>query len=287
LPDLTRLVNAHIEAIPPCWTLSEAQVAYAIDHAVSLWDVHFADERKPSTKYATWSVIDGGHVIAALQTASMYKDLDPPVMHIVWVAADPARPDALDALLAHSYMRAASAGGSLIHVDLRCPFGVGWFGIPTTWTHIGDALLRNDFHPHEKWVLMSGRADSGVSFPQPEIFHFDLLWQINERALEWNLEANSDFELVGDCFAWGIPPHLADARGFDEWITIEWLDVDDTLQGRGIGRYLLAEQMRFQARRGIKHVIAWTEVDNIAPQRVNLACGMTHGPECWTWESRF
>jgi hypothetical protein len=235
LPELGRLVIAHIEAIPPFWTLSEAQIAYAIDNAVSLWNVHFADEPKPSTKYATWCVIDGEHVVAALQTANFYKYPAPPVTHILWIAAKPARPDALDALLAHVYMRAASAGGSEIHVNLRCPFGVGWFGIPTIWTHIGDALLRNGFEPREKWVLMSGAIDTGVAFPQPDIFHFVLRWQINESALEWDLEADSDGELIGDCSAWGIPLHFADSRGFDEWNTIEWLDVDDTLQGRGLG----------------------------------------------------
>ena len=165
LPNLIRLINAHIELVPPNWTLSEAQIAFAVDHAVSLWDIHFSDEPKPSTKFATWCVIDGEHVIAALQTASFYKYLDPPITHIFWIAADPARPDALDALLAHTYMRAASAGGSVLHVDLRCPFGVGWFRIPTIWTHIGDALHRNGFEPREKWILMTGALIAGYRFP--------------------------------------------------------------------------------------------------------------------------
>jgi len=56
------------------------------------------------------------------------------------------------------------------------------------------------------------------------------------------------------------------------WITFEWLGVESPYQRQGIGRWLLSEQLRRQAQRGIANAILWTEPDNRAMRRIG---------ECW------
>lgn len=108
-----------------------------------------------------------------------------------------------------------------------------------------------------------------------------VVWQVDEAALEWELRLCADDQLIGECHAWGIPRHLADCDGYADWITVEWLGVELPYRGRGIGRWLLHEQLRRQAQRGITHAILWTGTDNAAVRRADEALGFQEGPECW------
>ncbi len=87
--------------------------------------------------------------------------------------------------------------------------------------------------------------------------------------------------LVGECQAWGVPPHFAGCPGVAEWMTIEWLGVEEPYRRKGFGRWLLHEQIRRQAQRGIRRCICWTGVDNWAARNLTESLGFRVGPECW------
>jgi GNAT superfamily N-acetyltransferase len=102
-----------------------------------------------------------------------------------------------------------------------------------------------------------------------------------EAALEWDVRAFAGGDLAGECQAWGIPPHLQVCPRAAAWITIEWIGVEGPYQRKGLGRWLLREQLRHQAARGVRHVILWTECEDAAARRFYEALGFTYGPECW------
>jgi ribosomal protein S18 acetylase RimI-like enzyme len=109
----------------------------------------------------------------------------------------------------------------------------------------------------------------------------ELRWHIDESAVEWILRAYAGQHVVGECQAWGVPAHLASLAGFREWTTIEWLGVEAPYRGQGLGRYLLQEQLRYQAARGIRHVLLWTEPDGaeaLAARRLYESLGFVYGP---------
>jgi len=86
-------------------------------------------------------------------------------------------------------------------------------------------------------------------------------WNMNKPALEWNLSAYYGDVLAGECQVWGIPPHLEDWLEAPLWATIEYIEVAEAYRQQGLGRRLIAEQMRFHARRGVQHFLAWTQVE--------------------------
>ena len=65
---------------------------------------------------------------------------------------------------------------------------------------------------------------------------------------------------------------------------MEWLGVEPEYQRKGIGSWLIAEQFRRQAQRGVKQVILWTETDNRAFRSLGDALGFQSGPECWDFQ---
>jgi GNAT superfamily N-acetyltransferase len=102
---------------------------------------------------------------------------------------------------------------------------------------------------------------------------------MNKPSLEWDLTAYRGDVLLGECEVWGIPPHLEEREDLANCATVEWLSVEQRYQRQGLGKRLMAEQMRFHERRGIQRFIAWTEADNLAARKLNESMGFVYGPE--------
>jgi GNAT superfamily N-acetyltransferase len=288
LPELTIIVNSQIAAIQPCWMLTPAQIQWVIENGYQSWGNHYHNETDaPHGRALTLCALeDEKHDIAVVAAAQcLYpdrNDTDWPICSLSWVVALPGYDEALDKLL-NAIMQVAWQCGCEQIVTSRFGFSVGWMGIPTAWPHLIAGLDRAGYDVWDKWLLMVGDKDSSFISEASDLRErFRLDWQINEAADEWNLNAfNSDNSFVGECQAWGIPPQFRGCAGFDEWITVEYLGVEWAYQRQGIGRALLAEQMRYQSRRGIKHVLVWTETDNAAARRVNEILGFRYDSECW------
>jgi GNAT superfamily N-acetyltransferase len=62
-----------------------------------------------------------------------------------------------------------------------------------------------------------------------------------------------------------------------------WLGIEPLYQRHGLGRWLLNEQLRRQAQRGVRNAILWTESDNRAMRQLAESSGFRAGPECWVF----
>lgn len=188
---------------------------------------------------------------------------------------------ALDKLLAEFARQSAAHRSSQIEICPRNGLGVGWFCIPDVWLHLNLALQRFGCISQDKWVIMY--AVSRVQ-ALPELPEFTFQWNIKELQLEWELTAHANETLVGDCFAWGIPAHFRGCHDYDAWITFEWVGVEEPYRRRGLARRLMAEQMQFHARHGVRNFMLWVEVENVAARTLYESLGFRNGPVCATYE---
>jgi GNAT superfamily N-acetyltransferase len=285
LPDLTRLVNAQLAAVPPGWSLTETQAAQTLAQASDLWGVHFP-EQKAVFELETLCVLDRGRLTAAAQwgfpIVPETRGIDNASV-LFWIAAEPTSAESLPLLLETLAAHSRAAGSPRI-TTTRFSFGVGWLGIPALWTHVTEGLQAAGFAVTRRWVILACPA-SLPEVPAPEsIRSMNISWQVDENASEWDFRLHADGELVGECSAWGIPQHFSGSEGYANWITVEWLGVEPAYQRKGIGRWLVAEQLRRQAGRGISKAILWTETNNQALAGLGESLGFQTGPECWEFE---
>ncbi len=285
LSQLTQLVNQHIHTVPPGWTLSDLQVASILSDTERFWALHYPEGEPSPTHIAC--VLDAGHLAAAAQWDEWTPPDDTPgkIATLIWIAADPEKPEVLDTLLNAIISKARQLHCCQI-ITSRFGFGVGWMSIPTHWQHLIKGMKRAGFQVFDQWVIMTASIETSLSEPSRKAPQATLKWSIRENSLEWDLEAYVDEARAGECQAWGIPTYFGGCQGFEEWVTVEWLGVEEPHQCQGIGRLLMQEQMRFHARRGVKNVIVWTETDNWEARKFNEALGFESGPECWTFSKQ-
>lgn len=262
--------------------LNEAQVASVLTDAEPFWVLHYPEE-EPSPNQIT-CVLEGSHLAAACQWNcwSPPNDAELNIATLIWITSDSRNTEAVDTLLGAIIHEASELNCSRIMTS-RFGFGVGWLGIASQWTHLVEGFLRAGFAVSDKWVVMTTSTNQHLHQPRPSGNSIALKWDVNESSLEWNIEAYIEGALVGECQAWGIPTYFRGCKDFPEWITVEWLGVEEPYQRQGIGRLLLHEQMRFHAQRGVKNIIVWTETNNIEAQKFNEALGFRYGPECWSF----
>jgi GNAT superfamily N-acetyltransferase len=285
LPDLTALINSRIAQIPPGWTLSQAQVAATLASVSELWHVHYPEENTWSES-ETVCVFDQEHLAAAAQWGCPIEGgrlgpVDQSTTGVLfWIIAEPDADTALRSLLEALAVRYLNAGCDRI-ATTRFAFGVGWLGIAVTWSRLIQGLQMAGFTVDKRWMVLTGAVDTPGVAPLscPSLTHVE--WQIDTTALEWELKLRAGSELIGECYAWSIPRHLAECAGSANWVTIEWLGVEPLHRRRGIGRWLLSEQLRRQAERGVTHAILWTELENRAARRLSESLGFQSSFECW------
>jgi GNAT superfamily N-acetyltransferase len=276
LPDLTRLVNEQIVSIPPCWSMSETQVALTIAQAGSLWGMHFPEDRDTYDS-PTVCVLERREIVAAAQWLLPSQNRN--ACSICWIVGRPDYPIAVRTLL-HLIENQATGGGYGKIEFARFSFGVGWFGIPVQWTHIIAGMRDASYEHTEKWIIMHGSTDAHNTLsPSPADDIKKLYWDMDKPALEWTLTAYDGEASIGECQVWGVPDQFEGCDGFEEWATVEWIEVNQAHQRRGLAKRLMAEQMRFHSRRGVKQFIAWSKQDNEAAHHLNQSMGFEDGPE--------
>ncbi len=282
LPQLTQLVNDHMRLVPPGWTLTQEQVAYVVSKPNAAWTVHYPEDGDVFSSH-TRCMIDDGRIVAAANWFFPQPVENQALSGVLsWLFSAPDQPGVLDALLGAFIGQSIARGCSSVYFCPRFGFGVGWFGIPDVWPHIIRDVQKFGFEVDGKWVIMTGQVN--LENDDLPLSDFSFVWQIDEARLQWELEARSGEAVAGECQAWGVPAHFRGCSGFDEWITVEWLSVEEPYRRKHLGSRLMQEQMRFQARRGIKNMIVWTETSNIAARKLNESLGFTYGPECWIFE---
>ena len=301
LPDLTRLVNSHISSVPPGWLLSDAQVARILGNA-SAWSAHYPEDKRTFLSPIVCA-LDSGRLVAAAKWnwpnpedpewrwGEDYLHIGWPseqrdVASLAWILAVPDSVDAAQLLLRFAIEQCEALGCHRATVSERFEFGVGWFGIPANWTHVIAALQRTDFAAKDRWVTMVGSTTPSQEIAVSSGEGVTFRWRVGESGLEWLLEACVAEAVIGECEAWGIPTHFEGCSGFERWITIEWIGVEEASHRRGVGCALLQEQMRFHHNRGVRELIAWTEPDNVPAVGLGESLGFRYGAECWTFSRR-
>ncbi|MFN8452765.1 MAG: hypothetical protein U0521_30190, partial [Anaerolineae bacterium] len=212
LPSLTRLINEQIAPLPPGFVLREGQVADTIARGGSLWDIHFHREHRERELYTpeVLCVLERREVVAAAQWIFFVKE---GAVSIQWLVAQPGRQVPVRTLL-HLIDKWGEIRGANAIRFTRFAFGVGWFGLPATWTHIVTPMLESGYRQTEKWVLMHGDTAAYGGATPPDV-RLEYHWNMNKPALEWELSAYLGERLVGESQVWGVPPHLEDCPPAD------------------------------------------------------------------------
>ncbi|MFZ6027233.1 MAG: GNAT family N-acetyltransferase [Chloroflexota bacterium] len=271
LSPLTALVNGHIAAVPPCWALCESQVAAALA-APEPWARHYPENAGP-VESETLCVAEDDLLAAAQLTFADGAAV------IGWIVAYPGARPALRRLLDEIRERARRHGCHTLTLA-RYAFGVGWLGIPLAWPHLTGGLQEAGFVPSKQWVLMAGPTDVPPVVQPPEPAGLRLAWRHDPVASEWQVEACVHAARVADCDAWAIPPYFEGCPGFRQWVTVEWVGVEQPYHRRGIGCWMLGEHLRYLSRQGFRQAILWTETTNLPMQGLAEKAGFKRGPVC-------
>jgi GNAT superfamily N-acetyltransferase len=243
-------------------------------------------------------VVADDAVLAAAQWMRLHSQ-DPyvgePFRHdllVQWIVAEPDCPGALEALLSDLEKVALDQACVSIRVDARFSFGLGWLGLSGGWDHLIDGLWRSDYEIQDRWsilvVMPTPGLPSAALLPQEagsagELADTNLIWRIDERAGEWTCVVRKGEIELGECQAWAVPRHLQPCAATEDWITIEWIDVDDDYRRQGLGRYLMATQLAFQAERGKRCVFLWCDAEDRQARAFHRALGFSDAFEsvCW------
>lgn len=285
LSNLTRLANSHLSAVSPGWQLAPQQVEAVLSGAHGFWRLRYPDREQAGQE--TLCVTELVRLAAAARLVYTHPspgtNSESPRLeaHLSWLFADPEDDAALGLLIDELVARAVRRGCSRVWASTRCDFGIGWFNLPDTWPHLIRGLQRAGFETVDRWVMLTSDIGPPEPAEDPPIRRRELHWEVSESSLEWRLEARRDGEVIGECEAWGIPPYLKGCPGYSEWVTLEWLNVAESYRRRGIGRFLLQEQLRAQAERGVKHAMLWAESGNLAARRFCDAAGFSPRTESW------
>jgi ribosomal protein S18 acetylase RimI-like enzyme len=306
LGEFTDLVNLHLASIPSGLPLSEAQVASALLER-PFWDRHYEDEHDGRTyEERVVCVLDGDRLVAAADErwiqrfSTLAAGLDPgwvkfeDVVTVQWMVAAPDHPAAGRQLVDYLVEQAGISQRG-VRISGRFLFGIGWVGMAETWPHLIQPLLDAGFVEYQRWAMFHLDTDASIRAVPPEGFTFR--WDVDESKHEWELLAFIAREdeggdgvggeggagqpgLAGECQVWDVPDG-ARSDGRHPWTTIEWLGVEAPQRRRGLGQYLVQEQCRFQAGRGVRHVLLWTEPndpDSAAALRLYARLGFQAGP---------
>jgi len=290
LSKLTELINSYIYSIPPKWGLSESQVASILE-AKTLWSLHYPNDLTNFIPQTICAFREDQLVAASqwgyqgLTNCRKTSQNSVKEAYLLWFLCALNCEKDLKNLLKNILEKSKLMGFSKISIFPRFPFGIGWFGVPVIWEHLINILQEEGFEVEEKWVIMiRNKAFNRYPYFQvPE--KLNIQWNIDEKCLEWNLRLYLNESIVGECDAWGIPPYFKDCCNSQEWITIEYIGVEELYRRRGIGKFLMQEQMFFQSQRNISKFMLWTEVKNFAGRQLFKSLNFEYGPECWTFKS--
>ena len=303
--DLTRLVNLHLAQVPSGLALSERQVAAALAEE-PFWDRHYDDERDGRVpREEIVCVVEGGRLVGAAEErwyergAAIAAGLGPEwaateeFVLVQWLVAVPDDPETARYLV-QGLVKRADATRRGVRIAGRFRFGIGWGGVADAWPHLTAALSASGFSVNQRWTMFHMATDEGLHPPPPAGFTFR--WHIDELRLEWELLAFAagvdgvvEEVVAGECQVWDVP-HGARSAGRHLWTTVEWLGVEQPHRRRGLGTYLLLEQRRVQATRGVGHLLLWAEPDDpdsAAAIRLYDRLGFQRGPTLLKLERPF
>lgn len=278
LATLVGLANEHLALVPPTEArMSEEALLTVLTCYESLWLHHYPEDAEIAHHCRTLVATEGGRPAGLVMVRSEPEDLSG---HLPLFLAAPGHDGIAEALLSAVEDMLRSEGCVTVDTEGRCPIGLGWFGLSTTWQHLISALQRAGYEPYDRWVIMTGRTDAiPIEPPHPKGTLPHIIFTGHPDRREWLLDLYEDEDIVAECHAWGVPPHLDSCPGFGEWITIEWIGVEEPHRRRGLAFWLMMKQMHHHLRAGRTRVMLWTGPDNLPARHLYYRLGFDDGPE--------
>ena len=261
LPQLLELVNVHLAAVVPGWTISSEFLAETLErnHAEYVTDPWVVER-------ATLCAVEGQRVIAA---AHMLRYGTAPEVNVSykntgeidWFLALPERDDAASALLSATRDHLAAWnvkqqygwGGGI-------PGGPPLLGVPDAWPHVAAALDAADLRPYprpHREALCGGRLD-GVPVPgEPPVANLTLRRTAGSDGTRF--AAVLDDEELGYCEVRQDLTHGGALPALRGWADLREIRVREGWRNRGIGGWLL------------RHAIYWLRISGCDRILVNVA----------------
>lgn len=284
LASLTQLVNAHTAFVPPHHHFSESAVDLVAVSAHSLWEPHYEDEPDDPAETRTFCFAFNGGILAAGGLVMPEERQQPSV--ITWLVADPDHAeDTLPPLLDAMIGEARAAGFASIQ-DGRCAFGAGWFGIWEGWSHIISGIQAAGFTLNQRHHVLVSPQNVNLLIRRPSLPKYATGWHMNKLAGEWSLRAFSGETQIAEALVWALNPAFEMADVQPTWATLEWVEVVQDFRRSGIARFLVSEQMLFQARRGITRLVTVVEAGNHSALRLAESLSFESTGTCVTFSHR-
>lgn len=239
LPGLRTLINLHLSAVVPSWSLPDEAVAVHIDHnyreyVTDPWVI----ERTTLLATEGWRVLAAVHLLR-------YGDNEEVGEHfrgageVGWLLFVPERSDAAAAVLSEARERLSSwnisrelVGGGVLPVPTLA-------GVPDCWPHVASALEAAGYRAStEHREAIYGGALSGVPGPSdPPLPELEIRRSTGEFGVRFSAVAESEeigrLECSVDLTEGGTLP------AFGGWAELEELWVREDSRNRGVGAWLV------------------------------------------------
>jgi len=257
MPGLQALVNRHLEAVVPGWSLS----AGALSRHLARDETEVVTDRWVVGR-ETWSAVEGDRLLGVAhllrygdgpEVGGQFRDLG----EIGWALASPGDSPALDALLGAARERFAAWG-----VRQESGWGAGlpagpFGGVPESWPHVAAALAGAGYRPAaEGREALYGGTLAGIAPPGPPPVEGVALrrtvgaWGTRFAAVHDGREIGHAEGLGDLSYGGALPAPVGWAELQELWVEEAWRD-------RGVGGWL------------VRHLVAWLRLGGA--ERIVLA----------------
>ncbi len=148
------------------------------------------------------------------------------------------------------------------HAAYRYPFHhFGWAHLSESIGHVRALLGQNSYQIYNGEMYMIWQDYQPPAATRPDLeFELEFNWQQAPIGERLNLRAMQGGKQIGICnMDHGLASPAPDASN---WAYCDWLCVNDEMQGRRLGVFLLATALAEMRKRGCKHAAISTNVTN-------------------------
>ena len=234
--------------------------------------VWYPEETDDVFRTPCWVARSGGKVAAALQ---LHLTVEEPDAYLYWLVGGSGSEREVRALVSHVLQYLEAEGRSVLRSH-RNPFAPGWQGVADSWQHLLAPLREAPGElATDDWILYS--CSSGDFRPcdvSPDYLR-DVEPNPAQRQVAVRLRRGDD--QVAESELW-LPPTTNASLVRAGVADLEWIEVEETHQRKGIGAMMLTATMQEALALGVNTMVLWTEADNVAMQRLAQKSGFTRGP---------
>jgi GNAT superfamily N-acetyltransferase len=262
LDQLTRLLNAHLDAVVPGFALPASYLAERLTRGpgeaiVDPWVVR----RRTLVGVERDRVVAAAHLLrygATPEVGPAFRG----VGEVAWLLAWPSSGEAADIVLAAGLRHLGDWGAVAPWLCTESMFVPAVSGVPDTWPHIS-AILRGAGYspePEREELLYGGRIDHLDPPPAPPIEGLVLTRRMCDFAPRFTAELAGEtiglFDVRCDVTAGGVLPALAGWA--DPWN----LWVDEHYRSRGLGSWLVRSAVPYLRLGGCDRMLVTVAVDD-------------------------